>query len=1569
MDPLSGENVKGYELQERIGAGGFGAVYKARQTTIERDVAIKIIKPGYANHPDFIRRFEAEAQLVTRLEHPYIVPLYDYWRDPDGAYLVMRYFRGGSVRDAIKVGVFDLQSAMRLMEQVTAALATAHRNNVIHRDLKPENILLDEDGNHYLADFGIAKDAALQTDDGSSLEQIKGTPDYLSPEQARGEAVTPQTDIYSLGVLLYEVLTGEHPFPQLSGVERLFKHLNESLPLIQTQELPDGVNDVIQRATAKNPAHRYADVLEMVAALREFVRESPNTSIVELFTMREQEVLQQMIGGRSNREIAETLFITIETVRWYLKQIYKKLRVRNRVQAIARARELNLLVADPYADLVPVNGEADGANLYLPELNNPYKGLRAFQSSDTQDFFGREKLIARLVKRLGESGDMARFLAVIGPSGSGKSSLVKAGLIPALWRGELPGSDRWFVVDMLPGSRPLDELEVALVRVAANQGANLREQLARDENGLLRVAQLILPDDGSELVLIIDQFEELFILVDDESERSHFLNLLYAAVTDRRSRLRIVVTLRADFYDRPLMYPAFGSLLRDRMETVLPLSAKELESVILGPAQRVGVQFEEGLAATIITEVSYQPGALPLLQYALTTLFEQREQRRLTQAAYQRIGGAVAALAQRAEEIFHELDTEGQEATRQIFLRLVTLGEGVEDTRRRTARSELEGLTDNADLLADIIDSFASARLLSLDHDPMIHSPTVELAHEAILREWERLRLWLNESRDDIRLQRQLAAMAEDWTQAGKDNSFLLHGSRLGHFETWAGDAGLVITEAERRFLETSITAHQQQVIEEHERSEHEAALERLSVRRLRWLVAVFAGATLIALALLLLLTTALNDVAAERDRAETQRQIAVSRELAAAAVSNLSVDPERSALLALYGLSQAHTREAENALHEVFAHLHILDTLTGHQGLVKRVSYSPDGQLLATSSWDGTAKLWDVESHALLRTFSGHQGFVQDVAFSPDLSRLATGGADGLVIVWDVTSGERLLTLEGHGTNTVAFHQGVMVVKYAPDGSLIATGGTDSTVRLWDAASGEALKILEGHTSAVMGLAFSPDGARIATGDWDGNGIIWDIATGAALRQWKESREIFGVAYSPDGSRLAISGGSAGVAKIRDAESSAEVLELVGHEGSLEGIAFSPEGERVATASWDGSVRVWDATSGQELLQLDGHNGNVNGVAFHPDGIRLASVSADTTIKVWDTSPSHELFTLTAGQGPTMSALSPDGSLLAAGALIDGPMGLRIWDAASAEPLRRMEPPPELLDEDGAAVVRDIMHLAFSPDGQYLAASISYGDVYLWDVATGAYLRTFSGHRAWLWGLAFSPDGSRLATASHDMTAKVWDVQTGQQLLTLSGHNNWIWSIDYSPDGRRLVTASRDNSVKVWDAAGGTELLSWSDPDVIGDFDAHFSPDGTRIVVGRENGSSVVLNADTGKILLTLRGHRGLTFRNVFNAEGDLIATASFDGTTKLWDADTGEELLTLYGHTNNVANVAFSPDSHRLVTSGFDGTVRAYTLNLEALVDLAQARVTRAFSLDECHWFLHADPCPELISMVSSR
>ena len=846
-EPIQEEfSIRGYELDECIGEGNFGVVYLARQLQTDRQVAIKVIRPVFANQVDFIRRFEKEALLVARLEHPHIVPLYDFWREPNGAFLVMRWLRAGSLQTALKFGAWETETSIKLVRQITGALAYAHARGVVHRDIKPANILLDEDGNAYLSDFGIATD----------FENLPGTPspfietsssEYASPEQITGESITPRTDIYSLGLVIYEMLTGEHPFSNLSNEEMRYKQLNESLPSLRESnlEFPSILDDVIQKATTKDPDERYPNVLSLNAAF-------------------------------------ERLLAPVEVIE---------------------------------------------ASPSLPEPENPYKGLQPFLEADADDFFGREAFVDQLLSRLAQpkiesvesKGEIverthARFLAVIGPSGSGKSSVVRAGLIPALNRGALPGSEDWFVVSMHPGEHPLEELENALLRIAVYPPISLMEEIRSDRQGLLRAIQRCLPDIDGQLVLLIDQFEETFSLVEDEDERDHFVNSLYTAVTAPDSPLVLILTLRADFYDRPLHYPEFGDLVRLHQETVLPLSSEELSRAVSCPAETVGMQLEPGLEAQIVADVANQPGALPLLQYAMTDLFEHRDGRHLTLEAYDVIGGVLGALGSRAEEIYAGLDGDAQESARQLFLRLVTLGEGVEDTRRREIRSELESLVwgrmksnqldemHSSKVMHDVIDLFGRYRLLTFDHDPITRAPTVEIAHEALLREWSRLRAWLDTSREGIRIHLQLTAAAQEWSAADRDPGFLLRGSRLVIFEDWWENTDLSLTQLERHYLEASLEDRRKRRGQEEARQKKEKALERRWRYILSALVVVLAVATVGALGL--------------ASAARQQANLATSRELAASALDNLPVDPERSILLSLQALSTMHTLEAENALH-----------------------------------------------------------------------------------------------------------------------------------------------------------------------------------------------------------------------------------------------------------------------------------------------------------------------------------------------------------------------------------------------------------------------------------------------------------------------------------------------------------------------------------------------------------------------------------------------------------------------------------------------------------------------------
>lgn len=836
---LVGLSIRGYIFIEKIGEGGFGSVYRARQLSVGRDVAIKVVKPDLADDVEFIRRFEAEAELVARLEHPHIVPLYDFWREPGAAYMVMRLLKGGSLSQFLRAPEQSRTSlrVLPVIHHVAQALHAAHRAGVVHRDFKPANILLDEQGNACLADFGVAKQ--LQHDSGrTGFGEVVGSIAYCSPEQLRGDDVSAASDIYALGLVAFELISGRRPFSSTQASILISQHLYEEAPKLSefVSGLPVTVDAVIARALTKEKEKRPNDALSFAAEL-------------------------------------EAAFRGMESS-W-----------------MGSAR---IAIGD-------VNTTGSTA-IEFAEIDNPYIGLASFDEGDAANFFGREAIIDQLLEKMrGEKTAerwLERALVVVGASGSGKSSVVRAGLIPALRNGAVQGSKSWLITTLVPGSDPVANLAAALKRVSVRD-FDVTAMLRSDHHGLSRAIDRSLPNEAQcELLLVLDQFEELFTLAHSEGETRLFIGLIATALKDPNSRLRILCTLRADFLDRPLQYPELASLMRERTALVPAMSLDELERAIVGPARRVGLIFEEGLVAAILDEVSDQLGALPLLQYALSELFVKRKGRELTHLAFREMGGVRGALAGRAERVFLQFDEQKKAIARQLFLRLTTLGEGREDTRRRVSHNELAALYagGNEQAYTDVLAQFTGARLLTADRDAVSHEPTVEVAHEALLRVWARLSDWLQSSRAYLRLQRQLAEAARHWQANQHEDSFLLSGARLEQFRALGEQSSVQLTQLEQQFLQRAMARQdelfqaeqlrqqreleQVQALAEQRRiaaelAEAAAMTQKRGNRRLRLLVVVMTGILSFAVWQAWLLNRRSDALALETSRANVEAKSA----------------------------------------------------------------------------------------------------------------------------------------------------------------------------------------------------------------------------------------------------------------------------------------------------------------------------------------------------------------------------------------------------------------------------------------------------------------------------------------------------------------------------------------------------------------------------------------------------------------------------------------------------------------------------------------------------------------------
>ncbi len=1552
---LTGKAVKSYEIQNLLGQGGYGVVYRASQSAILREVAIKVILPKYANSPEFIRRFEGEAQVVARLEHPHIVPLYDYWREPDSAYLVMRYLRGGSLRDIIeRQGKLDVETVSKIVEQVGSALTFAHNNGVVHRDVKADNILLDEDGNAYLSDFGIAKEVGAEAGDGQG--GLVGTPAYLAPEQIRGDEAGPQSDVYAFGIMLYEMLSGSRPFAELTLATLVYKHLNEPLPMIDHDELdlPPVFNSIIQRATAKDPAERYPDALTLVKEFQQALRKDSAAVGFEL-------------------------------------------------------------------------EELDFAEFELLETKNPYKGLRAFQQADAADFFGRSAMIESVLQRLQEPVLENNFLAVIGPSGSGKSSLVKAGVLPALRQGRIPGSENWFYAEMVPGEVPLEELGQALLSVSTSPLPGVVDTLREHVDGLAIGIQQALPAKDSKLVLMLDQFEELFTQVELESDRQQFLDLILNAVKTEESPVIIIATLRADFYDRPLMYQGFGELIKDRTELVLPLNDDELAETISGPAFRVGAVLEEGLVEHIIDDVREQPGALPLLQYALTELFERREGALLTQAAYEEIGGTLGALAKRAEEVYRRFDEAGKNMARQMFLRLVTLGEGQEDTRRRLMQSELLTLGDR-EVVEDVVDRFGRYRLLTFDHDDATRSATIEVAHEALIRRWERLRDWLTESRVDVRLERELLHAAHDWETADKDKSYLMQGNRLLTFEEWAESSTLRLNQLELEFLHASLAARDEREAIERARQERERELERQKARNMRIAAGIFAIAAVVAVILSLFAFDQSNKAneqrhiaESERERAEEQRMIAETERERAEEQHAIAESNERKNLsLAL--AANARTALSENdpalALPVAIEARHVFEPpeaevlrmlglaafspgprfrFTDSPLSILAVANNAAGSIVAYAGTEGVVYLVDTSTGALIRKIETGSPILS-VSFSPDDKLIAAGMSDGSIGLWNSATGEALDRLTGH-------EMVVTDVEFSPAGKILASASGDTTLRLWDLSTGETFHILDDHIDYVMKLSFHPDGSKLASssaavGIPEGarteihNTVrIWDVATGENILTIQPgSQFVRDVEYSHDGATVAAATwdySSGGTARLYDAQTGAEQLRLHAHRDTISNIEFSPDGKSIATASRDGSIKIWDIARAVLVTSYIGFPDRVRDIEYLPAGdymmVGLGNVGnnnfpdgsdnpADSSAYLWDLQNRTQAQVFSGHSNWAWTTdISPDGTQMASGA---GPL----YYPDTAEAIAALDTSVRLWDtETGAELLQLHSHLDvvdsvhYSIDGTEIFSGAYDGTIRRWDTKTGELLQVYV-HLPEDWTetataaeiadpfavvqatgtlprderrvkrvlmIDLLPDGQHFVSGSESGTIKLWDIESGQVIRTFSGHEGWVNGVHVSPDGKLLLSAG-DTTLRLWDLETGEELRQFIGHGATANY-ARFAPNMQFIISSSWDDTVRMWDLETGEEIRQFIGHTGNTFGIDITADSKTLLTTSSDTTVRMWDIASGEEINRFAQHNDWVQEVVFSPDESFAISASQDNTLRRWRIRRTADDVIAWARDNR--------------------------
>jgi WD40 repeat protein len=1146
----------------------------------------------------------------------------------------------------------------------------------------------------------------------------------------------------------------------------------------------------------------------------------------------------------------------------------------------------------------------------------PYPGLLAFDEADAAIYFGRDDDIRRLVERLNarRAQGGAKLIAVLGASGSGKSSLVRAGVLPRLKRDKR----NWIVLPPFrPQLHPLEELAQA-VAVALGSGAewrHWREAFASEDltpvlSDLARDLRTTRGSNEAQILITIDQAEELFGTA-ERAGAEQFLRVLNS-LQDERLPFLVVMTLRSDYLGELQQSPALTAPFEEFSLKPMPLA--RVREIIEGPARAAGLTVDDALISAAMSDAA-TGDALPLLAFALRELYDRfGRKKHLTLEAYRALGDEAGQLSplenavrRKADEVLAAArpSAEDLRALKEAFVPAMVRVNAEGEYARRPARFDV--LPPNA---RPLIERLSRARLLVIqkEHDVTI----VEVAHEALLRKWPLLRGWLDEEREFLIGKDQLEQDLLDWEMApaGEKTEALLSGLKLTRARGWLVDKPLQLSEAERKFIQVSVAFYEAETAR---REQFRRRIQQASVSAAMVLAICLAGAM------------------GEWWLAKVREATAESRELAAVAEQVVQSGGDLALALrtAVAAAERSPTDQAEHALRTALEgpleHL-----ILHHGGPVYVAAFSPDGRRLATASADHAARVWEASTGHLLATLAGHSGSVNDVAFSPDGSRVVTASDDGTARVWEAATGRLLATLAGPGVE-------VRKAVFSPDGKRIATASADHAARVWNAETGGLLDTLNGHSGVVCEAVFSPDGRQIVTASQDGTARLWNAETGALVATLAgHSRVVSSAAFSPDGKRIVTASWDQ-TARVWEAATGHLVATLSGHSGSLYAAAFSPDGKRIVTASADHTAQVWEAETGHQTTTLTGHTAPVNGAAFSPDGKRIATASEDGTARVWNADSGLLLATLNGGAGVVYdAAFSPDGDRIAT-ASNDGTA--RVWDADIGHPLAV-----------STGHTGRVSTAVFSPDGRSLLTAGEDATARLWESGSGRLLVTLLGHGLWVYTAAFSPDGKRIVTASADKTARVWDADSGRLLLTLTGHTGRVNQAAFSPDGKRVVAASDDQTARVWDVETGAQLVTLTGHgDVVNE--AGFSPDGKLIVTASDDQTARVWDAETGRLRATLT-HAAAVNEASFSPDGKRIVTASYDQTARVWEAKTGHLLETLSGHSLWVYAAAFSPDGKRIVTASADKTARVWEAKTGRLLATLAGHTARvnaaAFSPD---------------------